>query len=113
MINDGEQVDEEKHIYKGDKNLVDTIENDNNLLNALIDILTEHCILWEQGKAPKQTERFRDAKQCVVGINDIYGDFMDKMLEKNNDPNDRIGKNRLRELFLLTSTTQFLMYGQA
>jgi hypothetical protein len=33
MINDGEQVDE-KHIYKGDKNLVDTIENYKNLLNA-------------------------------------------------------------------------------
>ena len=101
FVDDEKEVNETKNIYLKDKYLISKIRENNNLLNAFSQILFEHCKFWSEKKAPQQTEAFRDAKQTLISSNDVFQDFIDSCLTRTNDPNDRIGKEHMKNLFML------------
>ena len=51
------------------------------------------------GKAPKETESFNNAKAAITSSNDIFKDFIDAKLEQTKSTDDRIGKTEMHESF--------------
>lgn len=100
FVDDPKAVDPSKHIYLKDKNLLERIRKDDELLNAVVDILVEHCSNWRDNKEPEEPESVKEAKDMIVNSNDIIQDFIDKNLEITDNHDDRIGKNEMRDLFV-------------
>lgn len=94
-----EEVDESKHIYLKDKTLLLKIANDNDVLNAWIDILIDYASRYMNGENINYSENFTDAKDEVVSSNDTFQDFIDATLEITNDSSDRIGKREMHKKF--------------
>jgi len=98
FTHDKTKVNEENHIYEVNKNFVDDII-EMNLLNAWFDILCKYCKKWLNGKKPKYTLNFQETKSTVMDSNDIFQDFIDSELRITNNPNDKIGKDLMYQLF--------------
>ena len=89
FTDDASKVDHSKNIYKKDKSLLDKL--DSEMLNAWFDILVAYCVGWMDGKAPKETESFNNAKAAITSSNDIFKDFIDAKIEQTKSTDDRIG----------------------
>lgn len=93
-------VNEKENKFLKDKKLEETIPK---YYNAIIDIYSSYCSQWLNGKFDlnyDKSENFKETKDLIVSANDYFQDFIEKMLIKTNDDNDRIGKNKMRDLFL-------------
>ena len=97
FVDDQNKVDHSKNIYKKDKSLLDKL--DSEMLNAWFDILVSYCVEWMDGKAPKETESFNNAKAAITSSNDIFKDFIDAKIEQTKSTDDRIGKTEMHEAF--------------
>ena len=97
FVDDQNKVDHSKNIYKKDKSLLDKL--DSEMLNAWFDILVSYCVEWMDGKAPKETESFNNAKAAITSSNDIFKDFIDAKIEQTKSTDDRIGKTEMHESF--------------
>ena len=97
FTDDASKVDHSKNIYKKDKSLLDKL--DSEMLNAWFDILVAYCVGWMDGKAPKETESFNNAKAAITSSNDIFKDFIDAKIEQTKSTDDRIGKTEMHESF--------------
>ena len=93
-----EDVNEEQHKYLKDYDLIEKL--DNNLLNAWIDILIEYAIKWMNKQVGATPKSFIDASTTITSANDKINDFIEARLTRTNDKNDRIGKDKLRDLFI-------------
>jgi hypothetical protein len=95
-------VDESKHIYLRDDNLLSNIAKCDKSKNAFFSILAEYGYNWLTKKAVyEQTENFRTTKDTVISSNDIIQDFIDMCLTSTGKDCDRIGKDEMYELFKL------------
>jgi phage/plasmid-associated DNA primase len=93
------EVNEKKHIYLANENLLNEIAEKENLLNAWIDILVEQCKLIHKNEAPELTENFKLTTNAVLSTNDNVQDFIDACLIITNDVKDRLGKNEMQKEF--------------
>ena len=98
FTDDEKLVDEKKHIYLKDKKLKENIKAE-NLLDAWVDILAKYCNKWLNGEKIKYTGNFEETKDVVMNSNDIFKDFIDGNLIITNNPDDRIGKNKMGVAF--------------
>ncbi len=70
-------VNESKHIYLKNDGILTHVKDNEGLLNAIVDILVEQAIIWQQ-KPPPLPKSFQDAKSKVITANDKTQDFIDK-----------------------------------
>ena len=100
FVNNPKFVDIKNNKYLGNKLLIENIENNNNLKNAIIDILLDHCRLWmETGSIPELSESFNKSKSDIVTSNDSFQDFIDGQLIYTGDDKDKIGKNEMKQAY--------------
>jgi hypothetical protein len=95
-----EDVNESKNIYLKDKNLQDKMPK---YYNAIIDIYSYYCYNWLRGKFSldfDKSKNFRETKDLLTSSNDYFQDFIDKRLILTDNENDRIGKEKMRNLFI-------------
>ena len=86
-------VDESKHIYLRDKDILLKLAKQENLLIAFFDILAEHCYSWLQGEKILYSKVFQETKDSITAVNDHIQDFIDSKLEITNEDSHRIGKD--------------------
>jgi len=94
-----ELVNEKERKFLKDKLLKDKLSKQPHLLNALVFILAQHCNLWLKGEPIKYSQRFVDAKNSIINVNDQIQDFIDFKLVITNNENHRIGKTQMLDLF--------------
>lgn len=93
-----EKVDHSKNMHLKNAHLLAELTKHEGILNAFFDILIKYCIDWKNNKAPKEPKSFAECKDAILSVNDIFADFVSKMLDKTNQDTDRIGKNKMAEL---------------
>ena len=111
FIDDESKVDEKKHIYLKNKNLLEEIKNW-GLLDSWVDILTDYCYKWLLGEKPQYTENFNDTKDIVMNSNDFVLDFIDAKIQITNLTEDRISKNEMHKCFKEMYPAKFLTVQQ-
>jgi len=100
FTNDPTLVNEEKHTYLTDPNLITEFIEDEDKLNALFKILADYAYGWITKKQIyQQTKNFKDTKNEVISSNDKIGDFIDRSLILTNDTTHRIGKEQMYEKY--------------
>jgi hypothetical protein len=104
-------VDETKHIYLLDKNLISKMI-EKQLLNAWFDILLDYCVRWLNNEVPIYGKNFQDTKDAIVNTCDIFQDFIDSKLTITNNEKDKIGKDEMRSAFLEMHPDRHLTVGQ-
>ena len=93
-----QEVNEQKHIYLKDINLLTSLV-ENNLLDAWVDILSTKCNSWLNGEKIQYNENFEETKNTIISSNDIFQDFIDSKLVKTSSDADRIGKDDMYKMF--------------
>jgi hypothetical protein len=71
------------------------------LLDSWFDILASYSYKWLNGETIHNNENFNDTKNTITSSNDIFQDFIDSRVKITNDPNDRIGKNKMHQEFCI------------
>ena len=94
FTSNSKDIDESKHIYKVDVDLLEKLIKA-NLLDAWFDILANACNEWLKGKKTQYTENFEETRDTVLMSNDWIQDFIDSNLKITNNENDRIGKTTM------------------
>lgn len=98
FTDDRNKVDESKHIYLKDKDLLSKLSK-GNLPNAWFDILIGYCCKWLKGIKPKFNKNFIETKSAVMGSNDTIQDFIDGHFILTETSTDRISKAEMESLF--------------
>lgn len=99
FTDDKNKVDESKHIYLKDSNMIENFKKDEDLMNAWFDILVSYAHRWTNGEKIVYSENFKDTKSSIVSTNDTTQDFIDATLILTNEDKDRIGKTEMMALF--------------
>lgn len=99
FVSNDSEVNEAKHIYKKDEELLQKLEENEDLLNALSYVIFKYAIDYNNGKIIKQTPSFEEFKEEVIQSNDIIQDFVDKYVIRTEDANDKIGKTEMYNKF--------------
>ena len=97
---DRQYVNEEKHIYWGNNNLINELNNE-KLLNAWVDIVTLRSfqLLNKQIKLI-YSKNFIETKSIVITIDNPYLDFKNnKLVHVENDESLRIGKDEMMDAY--------------
>lgn len=87
-----------KNIYYADSELLNKIIKE-GLLNAFIDIVIFYSKKYLHGDKIVYTEAFNETKKILTKANDTLQDFIDSKLIITDNKIDRIGKNRMMELY--------------
>ena len=99
FTSDKSKVDEKKHIYLLNRDLIENIIEE-DLLNTWIDILSQYANKWINGEEIPIPESFKEATEEVIETNDNIQDFIDvKLTITNGGKADRIGKNEMIEIY--------------
>jgi hypothetical protein len=99
FVENPKDVDESKHIYLKNKDLLDQIMADPDKLNAWVDILVEYASNYINGEKVKYSSNFESAKEEILASNDYIQDFIDSRLIKTDKPTDKIGKREMYDIF--------------
>jgi hypothetical protein len=91
-------ANDKEHKYIEDKHLMDKLITE-QLLDSWFDILASYSYKWLNGETIHSNENFNDTKNTITSSNDIFQDFIDSKVKITNDPNDRIGKNKMHNMF--------------
>lgn len=100
FVKETERVNEAKHIYLRDDDLLTSLKDDDDLLNGFTDILIQYCKNWCENKAPAIPASYTEAKQTVQSANNKTEDFIDRYLVITGNEFDRISKDKMREYYL-------------
>ena len=99
FVTDKSKVNEKKHIYMTNRDLLDNIVSE-GLLDAWIDILSKFANKWIKGDEIPCPESFQTATDEMIQENDKFQDFIDAKLEiTTNGKVDRIGKDDMVRLY--------------
>lgn len=101
FVEDEDDVDEENHVYLKDKSILDKIERDDGMLNAVVDLIVQYSVKLSDGEKiePEKNENMRTAKEELVSCNDSISDFIEANLIITNEPNDKIHKDDMYESY--------------
>jgi phage/plasmid-associated DNA primase len=94
-----EDVNEAKHIYLKNENLLTDLSKSDDLMNAICDIIFDYALKYHNGEVFPQPESFRDIKDEIVHSNDVIGDFIEKYMIKTDNEKDKVGKSEAYDMF--------------
>ena len=100
-----------RHTYLKDRLLIDKCKA-TKLLDTWFDILCSYCSRWLKGEKPKLSENFEETKQVTAGSSDTFQDFIDSRLTVTDKPEDKVGKNKMHQLFIAMYPTKHLTVQQ-
>ena len=95
-----EDVDESKNIFIKDEELLEKIVP---FYDAIIDIFVAYCVKWNNNKSiysTSKSENFQSSIDLINSSNDTMQDFIDSRLVITANSADKIGKDRMRSLYL-------------
>jgi phage/plasmid-associated DNA primase len=99
FISDKSKVDEKKHKYLLNRDLIENMIED-DLLNTWIDILSQYANKWINGEEIPIPESFQKATEEIIETNDNIQDFINVKLNiTTGGKADRIGKNEMIEIY--------------
>jgi phage/plasmid-associated DNA primase len=101
FTSDKSKVDEKKHIYLLNRDLIENIIEE-DLLNTWIDILAQYANKWINGEEIPIPKSFKEATEEIIETNDNIQDFIDVKLTITTNgigKADRIGKNEMIEIY--------------
>jgi hypothetical protein len=99
FTSDKSEVDEKKHIYLLNRDLIENIIEE-DLLNTWIDILAKYANKWSNHEEIPVPKSFKEATEEVIETNDNIQDFIDvKLTITTGGKADRIGKNEMIEIY--------------
>jgi phage/plasmid-associated DNA primase len=99
FVEKDEEIDEESQVYKKDEGLLQAIEENDELLNAISYIIFSQAVKFNKGEILKQTPSFQEFKDEIIQSNDIIQDFIDKYIIKTDSENDRVSKIEMHNKF--------------
>ena len=99
FVEKDEEVDEENQVYKKDEGLLQAIEENDELLNAISYIIFSQAVKFNKGEILKQTPSFQEFKDEIIQSNDIIQDFIDKYIIRTDSENDRVSKIEMHNKF--------------
>ena len=98
---DDNKVNNNKNIYKAIDDLHNKLK-DKGYCNAFVDILIKRAVRYSTwGERMELTNNFQVTKEGLVSANDVYQDFIDGNLIKTSNPNDKVSKGQMYEMFKL------------
>ena len=99
FTSDKSKIDENKHIYLLNRDLIDNITEE-DLLNTWVDILAKYANKYSNGEKIPIPESFKKATEEIIETNDKFQDFIDvKLTISTGGKADRIGKNEMIDLY--------------
>ena len=99
FTSDKSKVDEKKHIYLLNRDLIENIIEE-DLLNTWVDILAKYANKWIKGEEIPTPKSFKEATEEIIETNDNIQDFIDvKLTITTGGKADRIGKNEMIEIY--------------
>ena len=110
FVDDEKDVDEEKHIFLKNTDIINDFKQSKEQQNAFFEILAEYGHDYmTKNKIYKQTENFTKTKDIIISLNDGTQDFIDRALTTtDDDKNDRIGKDDMYRYFKQLYPTSFV-----
>ena len=102
FVDEDDKVDETKHIFKKDRELLGRLKNDDKFLMAYVNILLKFCMRHSKKQDPKKPQCIIDTTNEIISANDKIQDFVDSKLEITTDSKDRIGKQDMLDKYLIT-----------
>jgi hypothetical protein len=99
FVDNEKDVNEEKYIYLKDKNFKPKVEHSTELKNAFFKILVSRAHKWLKTKKIELPESFKELTQNILNSNDHIQDFIDGVLVKTDNENDRIGKQDMLKYY--------------
>ena len=99
FTSDKSKVDEKKHIYLLNRDLIENIIEE-DLLNTWIDILAKYANKWSNHEEIPVPKSFKEATEEIIETNDNIQDFIDvKLTITTGGKTDRIGKKEMIEIY--------------
>jgi len=95
-----EDVDESNNIYLKDEELLEKIIP---FYDAIVDIFVGYCVKWNKNKNiydTSKSENFQSSIDLINSSNDTMQDFIDSRLVITKTQSDKIGKDKMRSLYL-------------
>lgn len=99
FIDDKSLVDN-KRIFLKDKELWSKVDSNNDIKNAMVRLIIDVCIKYNNAEKVKIPDSFTQAKDTIVVANDYFQDFIDGKLEITNKDEDRISKDDMKDAYL-------------
>ena len=94
------EVNEEAHVYYADEDFKNNFDDNINMKLAFFNLIAEYAYDWLlQSKKIDLPEEFTETTNNVLESNDIIKDFIDGNLTITDDEKDKIGKNKMLEIF--------------
>jgi hypothetical protein len=98
FTSDEDRCDDKQNIYRVDKDLKYNLP-----VNAIFDIFVNYCKTWAKNSKSfdiSKSENFKSTSDIMTSSNDFFQDFIDSKLIITNNEKDRIGKDKMREMYL-------------
>lgn len=99
FVEKDEEVDEDNKVFKKDEGLLQSIEDNDELLNAISFIILSQSVKFNKGEILKQTPSFQEFKDEIIQSNDIIQDFIDKYIVRTDSETDRVSKIDMHNKF--------------
>lgn len=100
FVKSKDQVNESQHIYLADTELISKVSKNEELMNAVVDLVVEYCMKYNNGEECVLTDNFKNTKEEILMSNDKMQDFIDGKLILTGNDSDRIGKEEMRVAYL-------------
>ena len=84
-----------KRIFHKKKSLTDDINENPEMLNAIVDIVIEYAYKWFHGETLKITDNMKNTMDTFKTSNDKMSDFLDTFVVRTDNDNDKIGKEHM------------------
>ena len=94
-----EKVDDKKHIYLANTNLLSELKEDEDALNAFVVMICEYSYEYHKGKRYELPENFKETKAGIIDSNDLIKNYIEKYLIKSNNENDYLTIDEIHENF--------------
>jgi len=98
FVDNDDEVDEENHIYKKDKQFENKVKNDIVYKTSFCKYLFEHSKnTYTTNFVP--SDNFINSFKSIINANNFIGDFITLQLNQTKDDKDRISKDRMHSVF--------------
>jgi len=96
-----EKVNNQKHIYLANTNLLTELKEDENALNAFVVMICEYAYEYHKGKRYEIPENFKETKAGIIDSNDLIKNYIEKFLQKTNNEYDHLTIEEIYDNFKL------------
>ncbi len=105
-------VDDTKHIYYANADLIDEIANDEIFLNVFVELIAEYAHKFLKGEKYELSNNFKETKINIIDTNDTIKQFIDEEFIKTEDPKDKMNLEDIYNHFKVKYPQSRITYQQ-